>query len=193
MSDPEFGPRGYLPGRAAKRARKIVLREQMGLGWPLAAVGASLALVVVAVVFFALRSGPPGPPFTAVGSVADFGRETVAVLGTDSGPPALVVRTGGALRAFAGPGEEVRWCEASRRLESEAGTVWTLEGVRVSGEPGVAGGSLAALPTAVHDGKLYVASTAPEAPLPAAPNGAVPRCAPPTASGNAACERLVHS
>ncbi|MTV26636.1 hypothetical protein FTX61_14610 [Nitriliruptoraceae bacterium ZYF776] len=30
---PEFGPSGYLPERASKRARKIVLRAPLGLQW----------------------------------------------------------------------------------------------------------------------------------------------------------------
>lgn len=176
MSDPDFGPRGYLPGRAAKRARKIVLREQMGLGWPLAAVCAGVALVVVAVAFVGLRSGPPGPPFASVGSVDDLGREVAIVATTQTGPPVLLVRAGGSLRAFVSPGEEVRWCEASRRLESDSGSVWTLEGVRVSDGAGSSEGSLAPVPTAVHDGLLYVASADPGAPLPAAPSGVVPVC-----------------
>jgi len=180
MSDPDFGPGGYLPGRAAKRARKIVLREQMGLGWPLAAVGAAAALVAVAVAFVALRSGPPGPPFFPVGLVEELGGDVAVVVRTNEGPPAMLIRAAGSLRAFLWPGEAVRWCDVSRQLESDAGTVWTPEGARVSGDPGASGGSLAPLPTAVHDGTLYVAPARPEAPLPASPTGAVPTCAVPT-------------
>ncbi|HUG87123.1 MAG TPA: hypothetical protein VMM13_21320, partial [Euzebya sp.] len=48
---PEFGPGGYLPARAAQRARKIVLREQMGLHWAVAAVVAGLLILAITIPF----------------------------------------------------------------------------------------------------------------------------------------------
>jgi hypothetical protein len=66
--DPEFGPRGYLPERAAKRARKIILREPLSLAWVIGAILAGLALVIAGVLFLQrddpLRA-PPTEPQTA--------------------------------------------------------------------------------------------------------------------------------
>ncbi len=174
MSDPDFGPRGHLPGRAATRARKIVLREQMGVGWPAAAVAAGGVLLAVAVAFAVLRTVPPGVPYERVALVEDLGRDVAVVVATDAGPALVVRGGGGALRAFAAPDGAVRWCDESRRLEGADGAVWTPEGVRVSDGAGV--GSLAPLPAAVHDGALYVDATAPAAALPASPVGARPTC-----------------
>jgi hypothetical protein len=143
---PDFGPSGYLAPRAAKRARKIVLRERMGLGWPLAAVLAGVVIAVVAAVFF-LRTGPPGPPFVAVISIIDIAPGTAELGGED----VLVVRAAGRVRAFRAPGVPVWWCGRNRRLES-AGSVWTIDGALTGGE----GESLRPLETAVHDGRVYV-------------------------------------
>lgn len=143
---PEFGPSGYLAPKAARRARKIVLRERMGLGWPLAAVLAGVVIAVVAVVFF-LRTGPPGPPFVAVISVNSVAPGTAELAGHE----VLVVRAAGRVRAFRGPGVPVTWCGRNRRLES-ARSVWTIDGALTGGE----GSSLRTLRTAIHDGSLYV-------------------------------------
>ena len=69
---PEFGPRGYLPERASKRARKIVLRAPLGLQWIVAAVVFGL-LVLVAGVVWLNAGGPPGAPFVAAGPVSAGG------------------------------------------------------------------------------------------------------------------------
>ena len=174
-ASPEFGPRGYLPPRAARRARKIILREQMGLGWPLAAVAACVAVVVVGIAFL-LRAGPPGPPFQAAGPLGAVPPSSAAVVapGGDgaAGDPALVVRAGGRLRAFAAPGTDVAFCEDSRRLESADGTVWTLDGVLVGGQ----GTSLRPVAASVYEGTLYLDTTTSRPELPADPRGEVPAC-----------------
>nr|MBA2530088.1 adenosylcobinamide-GDP ribazoletransferase [Euzebyales bacterium] len=64
MKQPDYGPRGYLPERAAKRARKIVLREQMGPAWPLAAVAAALLVGATGLWYLVTAGRPPGPPYT---------------------------------------------------------------------------------------------------------------------------------
>jgi len=142
---PESGPTGYLPPRAAARARKIVLRERMGLGWPLAAVVAGVVIAGVATVFF-LRTGSPDPPFVEVIAVAAVAPGTAEIR-----DEVLVVRAAGTLRAFRAPGVPVLWCGRSRRLES-AGSVWTIDGALAGGD----GPSLRPLETVVHDGNLYV-------------------------------------
>jgi hypothetical protein len=158
VKDPDYGPRGFLPERAARRARKIVLREQMGIGWPLAALGAAVLVATVGITFL-LRSDAPDPPFrvaTSLAAVAPSSAELVTE--SLSGEELLVVRAGGEVRVFTPPPEGVVWCGSTGRLESAAGEVWTLDGILVGGS----GVSLRALPSAVHDGQLYVDPTDPE-------------------------------
>jgi hypothetical protein len=170
---PEFGPRGYLPERAGRRARKIVLREQMGLGWPIASLLAGLVLLATGVVYVLTRVGAPDPPYADVGALEDLdarGAATVALPGADV--DALAVRAGGGLRVFAAPGDDVVYCAESRRLESAAGAVWSVTG-RLHGGPGR---SLQPLPVEVHDGRVYVDATA-ELPRPAEDDrGEQPAC-----------------
>lgn len=160
----EYGPGGYLPPRAAARARKIVLREQMGLHWTIAAVAAGLLILAITVPFVLSAQGPPGPPFVPAGpldAIDPSGDAIVSVEGTD----VLVLRAGGVLRAFADPPPGARWCPASRRIESPAGAVWTSEGRLIAGE----GRSLSRAAIQAYDGRLYIdvaADGEPPSPLP---------------------------
>lgn len=167
---PEYGPGGYLPERAARRARKIVLREQMGLGWPVAAVVA--ALLVAAAGFAHLRSSstPPGPPFQSFGALDAVPPDGAR---TSGGPrPIVIVRAGGPVRAFSAPDATIGWCAASRRLEDDRGRVWTADGRLVGGD----GASLRPLPTTVFDGEVYADDTT-GLPRPAPDlRGESPRC-----------------
>ncbi|CAN5242825.1 hypothetical protein BH20ACT8_BH20ACT8_05100 [soil metagenome] len=169
---PEFGPGGYLPQRAARRARKIILREQMGLGWPAAAVGASLLVLLAGLAFLLLRTGPPGSPFAAAGELAavEAGGVGVVELGDTE---LLVVRSGGGVRVYLAPAEAVDYCQASGRLEGADGTVWNLAGRRVGGS----GDSLAPVPGQVHRGVLYADPTGAGTPPPPAGAEAEPECA----------------
>ncbi|MPZ87575.1 MAG: hypothetical protein GEU81_05760 [Nitriliruptorales bacterium] len=171
---PSYGPRGYLPERAAHRARKIILREQMGLAWPLAAAGAGILLAVVGIAFL-LRSGPPGEPYAPAGEIAAVARnaaEVIQIEGTDQS--VLTVRGGGTVRTFAAPEEPLLFCQESRRLESPSGAVWTLEGILVGG----GGQSLRPAPSLVYDGVLYIDTEAlrTAAPPPASPRGETTAC-----------------
>jgi hypothetical protein len=170
VEEPEYGPGGYLPERAAKRARKIVLREQMGIGWPLAAVGAAVLVATVGLTFL-LRSGPPDPPFRAIAPLTSVAPSSAELVESDN-DELLVVRAGGTVRVFSPPADQILWCEASRRLESSAGQVWTLDGILVGGS----GVSLRTLPSTVYDGRLYVDPTAPDTALPADPRDETPAC-----------------
>lgn len=148
---PEFGPSGYLPQRAAHRARKIVLRAPMGLQWPIAACLAAVLVLGLGVTYLLTRTGPPGAPFVAAGQLAAIdprGAEIIAVGEREL----LVVRGGGGVTAFAAPDAEADWCAESGRIEAADGSVWTVDGRRVGGR----GDSLAPRRVAVHDGVLYL-------------------------------------
>ena len=171
--EPDYGPRGYLPARASQRARKIVLRGRMSLGWPLAAVAAAVVIAVAGAVFLRVRSLPPPPPWVAAGPLQSTVPGAASVLlapGLERG--VLIVRAAGDVRAFAAPPQAVRFCARSGRLESPDGSVWGLDG-RELGPPG--GGSLLRIPVRVFDGTLYVDLTAGERP-PARPGVAEAAC-----------------
>jgi hypothetical protein len=146
--DPDFGPRGYLPERAAKRARKIVLRAPLGAQWIVASLVAGV-VVVVAGVLLLTRGGAPGEPYVAVGAVEDVAGRVVF----DDQLELLLVGLGGRIRAFQAPAD-VTYCDATRRLESPDGEVWSLTG---RGTAGTA--SFAEHPTVTADGVLYVDPT----------------------------------
>lgn len=169
-SPAEFGPGGYLPPRAAKRARKIVLREQMGLHWPIAAVVAGILIVLVTLPFVLGQGDPPGPPSVEVGPLEQIDPSGDGLVDA-GGTPVLVVRAGGVLRAFVDPPADARWCPASRRIESPDGRIWTAEGRLIAGD----GMSLDRGQAQAHDGLLYVDPTPVAGPEPI-PGDAEPGC-----------------
>jgi hypothetical protein len=179
--DPEFGPGGYLPERAAKRARKIVLREQMGLQWPIAAVVAAVLVLVAGGVFLATGTGPPDPPFAPVLAIDEVDPRGAEVLAAGSRRADLaaprtdlaVVRAGGGVRVFRVPTDAVAFCTASGRLEAPGGAVWNTNG-RLVGGPGE---SLQPVAAQVYDGVLYVDETAAAPRLPAEAGTERPQCA----------------
>jgi hypothetical protein len=147
-ADPlEFGPSGYLPERASKRARKIVLRAPLGLGWVLASAGAGVVVLVAGLLLLFQSGDGPGAPYVEVGEVAALGPAQV-----DANLDALIVTAGGRVRAFA-DAADVGYCDASNRLEAPDGRVWSLTG------RGLGTASLSEHPTVVHDGVLYVDPT----------------------------------
>ncbi len=152
MSDehdrPEFGPSGYLPPRAAKRARKIVLRAPLGLQWVVGSLVVG-AVVVVAGVLWLTGDDTPGEPWVALGPVSEVGPASHEP-GLD-----LLLTANGRVRAFADAGEKrLDYCPASRRIESADGGVWSLTGRGLGGHE-----SLEEHPTLVRDGVLYVDPT----------------------------------
>lgn len=157
---PDAGPRGYLPERAAKRARKIVLREQMGLGWPVAAVLAGLLLAGLGLLFLMTRAGPPGAPYRDLGALEDVDPRGAALVG-EGAATALVVRAGGGVRVYEPPSAGVAYCAASDALEARStGQVWDLRGRLIGGD----GASLRPLPAQVHAGRLWIDVTHPGPP-----------------------------
>lgn len=144
----EFGPSGYLPERASKRARKIVLRAPLGAQWVVAALVAGVVVVVAGVVFLLQGSDAPGEPWIAAGEVATIGR---ASPGSDGS--VLLVPGAGRVRAFATT-QELAYCEATNRIESPQGEVWTLTGRGLGGAS-----SLQEHPTQLHEGIVYLDPT----------------------------------
>lgn len=169
---PDYGPQGYLPERAARRARKIVLREPLGTGWIVAAIVGAVIVAIIGVAYLLTQTGPRGEPFVSAGPIESFdprGADTITLDTRD----VLVVRGGGGVHAFVPPSGNVAWCSESRRLESDDGRVWDATGRLRGGD----GESLVPLPAEAHDGVLYVDPTTELAQPAARPSGETPACA----------------
>ena len=91
----------YLPPKAA-RARKLILRSQLGRGWIVAA--ALFGLVILAAgVLFLTRDGHPGAPWVRVAALSALPDGAVAEVAGPAGQVVVVDRRGGGLRAFLAP------------------------------------------------------------------------------------------
>jgi hypothetical protein len=169
---PAYGPGGYLPERAARRARKIVLREQMSAGWPLAALLAAVVLVVAGGMFVLTRTGAPRPPFEPVAELAEVAPRSTVRVDSDGAGPLLLAHSGSALRALGAPATDVVLCAASGHLEGADGSVWRVTGQRLGGTAG----SLASYPVRVHAGTVYVDTADPRPPPVPTGTGQAPAC-----------------
>lgn len=161
---PEFGPSGYLPPRASKRARKIVLRAPLGLQWVVASLLAGVVLVGAGWLLLRSSAEPLPPPWVAVAPVEEVGDARF-----DADLDALIVGTSGRIRAFVGA-SGIDYCPVSNRLESPDG-VWSLTGRGLGGAA-----SLDEHPTFVRDDLLYVDPSRTLAGPPAAPDAVEPGC-----------------
>ena len=174
--DAEYGPRGYLPQRAAKRARKIILREQMGTPWVMAAIVAAVVVLAAGAWYLVTSNRAPSVPYQPIGAISDvpaLGAMTF-LIGEEAPTGYLVSRAGGEVRVFLAPAEPpVQWCLRSRRYESSDGAVWTVDGALVGGD----GESLRPVPTKLYGGQVYVDSTSPSPAPTADPRGEKPECA----------------
>jgi hypothetical protein len=92
----------YLPSRAAK-ARKLILRSQLGVPWIVAA--ALFGMVILAAgTLFLVRAGHPGPPWARVAAVRSLPGGAVTQLpappSAPSGTVVVVDRRADALHTF---------------------------------------------------------------------------------------------
>jgi hypothetical protein len=165
---PAFGPRGYLPERAARRARKIVLRAPLGLQWVLGALVAGVAVLVAGALLLGRGDEAPGPPWLAVGPVAEL-----PVTAPGPGTDLLLVTVGGRLRALDAPAGTA-YCAATNRLEHPDGRVWAVTGRGYGGTP-----SLPSAPTLSVAGVGYVDPSARVPALEPLPDLAAPGCTAP--------------
>ena len=158
---PDFGPGGYLPDRASRRARKIVLRAPMGIQWVIGSL--VVGVVVVVAGWLALRDTTPEAPYVEIPADLATGPAGVAAWTAPPGgdEDAIVVRSGARTRVFRWGAEEPPvLCDPSGLLEAADG-VWRLTGRGVDGTP-----SLAEHPVVIDDGTLYADPTTTLEPLP---------------------------
>jgi hypothetical protein len=141
----------YLPPRAA-RARKLILRTQLGLPWLIAAL-AFAALILVAGIVLLLRPDRPGAPWVQVGPAGAFRVGAVTQVAGPDGQVLVVDRRDAVVRALlAAPGPcpvvadgdgYARACQQQR---------WDADGAPVAG----GGPPLRRLPAQVTGGVLFV-------------------------------------
>ncbi|MEX0830962.1 MAG: hypothetical protein WD007_00030 [Nitriliruptoraceae bacterium] len=162
----DFGPSGYLPERASKRARKIILRAPLGLQWVIASLVAGVVLVIAGILFLQRGDAEPGAPWTRLASI-----DEVTASSFDPEHSALVVGAAGRIRVFATDDGTIAWCAASNRLETPDGRVWSLTGRGFGETP-----SLDEHPTLVTGDTVYVNLTSVIAGPHPSPDPAVPGC-----------------
>ena len=95
------GKLAYLPPRAAK-ARKLILRSQLGRGWIVASALFGLVILVAGFLFLA-RQGRPGPPWTRVAAVSALPAGAVTETAGPDGQVVVVERRGGRRAILAPP------------------------------------------------------------------------------------------
>jgi hypothetical protein len=154
------GKLAYLPPRAA-RARKLILRSQLGRGWILAAALFGVVILAAGALFLA-RGGRPGSPWVRVAPVSALPAGAVTQVAGPSGQVVVADRRDG-LRAFlATPGPcPVRAAAGGGFARPCTGQSWHPDGTPAGG-PGDGGAAPAALrrvPAAVAAGDLYVNPT----------------------------------
>jgi hypothetical protein len=146
----------WLPPKAKLRARKLILRSQLGLPWLLGALAAAL-LILVAGALLLVQSGRPGAPWALVGPAGRFPEGTVAqtpLAGSATGDVLVIDRRGGAARGFvagAGNCDVVADGDGFSRPCQEAR--WDADGRPPAGSPGQA---LRPVRVRLAGGGLYV-------------------------------------
>jgi hypothetical protein len=99
--DPSTQRTAYLPPRAGK-ARKLILRTQLGRQWMLAAILFGLVILVAGTVFL-VKGGRPGAPWQRVAPLGGMADGTVSQRPLRAGEVVVVDRRGDTLRTFLAP------------------------------------------------------------------------------------------
>jgi nitrite reductase/ring-hydroxylating ferredoxin subunit len=151
------GRLAYLPPRAA-RARKLILRTQLGRGWIVASALFGVVILVAGALFLA-RGGRPGPPWVRVAPLSALPAGAVTQVAGPAGQVVVVDRRHGELRAFLAPPAPcavqaagdgfARPCTSHR---------WTATGAPTGGTGAgpEAPPRLRPVPVSLADGDLYV-------------------------------------
>ena len=159
--DPAGQPRrtAYLPPRAAK-ARKLILRSQLGRGWIIASVVFGLVILAAGGLYLA-KGGRPGPPWVRVAALEALPADAVTQVPGASrsarqalaGQVVVVDRRGGELRAFlAAPGPCPVVAAGAGFARPCTGERWDADGTPAA----AAGAPLRRRPAAFARGDLYV-------------------------------------
>jgi hypothetical protein len=152
--DPTGEPRrvAYLPPRAAK-ARKLILRSQLGRGWVVAAAVFGVVILAAGALYLA-RAGRPGAPWVRVAPLATLPAGAVTEAPGPDGQVAVVDRRGGDLRVFLAPPGRCPVVAAGAGFARPcSGQRWAADGTPASGR---AAQALRRRPAVFARGDLYV-------------------------------------
>ena len=146
----------YLPPRAA-RARKLILRSQLGRGWIVASALFGVVILGAGILFLA-RAGHPGPPWVRVAAVSALPAGTVTEVAGPAGRVVVVDRRDGGLRAFLTPSGPCPVRAAGAGFARPCtGRRWDADGSPAGGAgPGQAPPPLRPVPASLADGALWV-------------------------------------
>jgi hypothetical protein len=154
VPDPTGEPRrtAYLPPRAAK-ARKLILRSQLGRGWIVASAVFGVVILVAGGLYLA-RAGRPGPPWVRVAALEALPAGAVTEVPGPAGRVVVVDRRGDEPRAFlAAPGPCRVVATGTGFARPCAGERWDATGAPAAGG---AAPALRRRPAAFARGDLYV-------------------------------------
>jgi hypothetical protein len=144
----------YLPPRAAK-ARKLILRSQLGRGWVVASALFGIVILVAGALFLA-RGGRPGPPWARVAPLSALPAGAVTEAPGPDGQVVVVDRRGGGLRALLAPAGP---CPVQAAGDGFAractGQRWDADGAPAGGGRGDPA-PLRQVPASLAGGDLYV-------------------------------------
>ena len=145
----------YLPPRAA-RARKLILRSQLGRGWIVASALFGIVILAAGALFLA-RAGRPGPPWVRAAAVSALPAGAVTEVAGPAGQVVVVDRRDAGLRAFLAPAGPCPVVAAGGGFARPcAGQRWDAAGAPAGGDREEALPPLRRVPTALADGALYV-------------------------------------
>jgi hypothetical protein len=148
----------YLPPRAAK-ARKLILRSQLGRGWIVASALFGVVILVAGVLLLA-RAGRPGPPWVRVAPLASLPAGAVTQVAGPAGQVVVVDRRAGGLRAlFAPPGPCPVRAAGDGFARPCTGQRWDADGGPATAGAGAARRApppLRQVPASLAGGDLYV-------------------------------------
>ena len=152
--DPTGAPRrtAYLPPRAAK-ARKLILRSQLGRGWIVASALFGVVILAAGGLYLA-GAGRPGPPWVRVAALEALPAGAVTEVPGPAGQVVVVDRRGDEPRAFlAAPGPCKVVAAGAGFARPCSGQRWDAGGAPAAGE---ATPALRRRPAAFARGDLYV-------------------------------------
>ncbi len=141
----------YVPPRAV-RARKLILRTQLGLPWMLAALAFAGVILLAGLVLVA-RGGRPAAPWVRIAPASALPAGSVTERPVPGGQVVVVDRRGDALRTFLAPAGPCPVVAAGDGFARPCQRLaWRADGAAIT--PGVAG--LRRVPAQVARGDLYV-------------------------------------
>jgi hypothetical protein len=145
----------YLPPKAAK-ARKLILRTQLGRGWIVASALFGVVILAAGAIFLA-RAGRPGPPWVRVASIAEVPAGAVSEAPGPGGQVVVVDRRDDELRAFLAPPGPCQVVAAGAGFARPcSGQRWDAAGAPATGPQEQRAPPLRRVPASFARGDLYV-------------------------------------